>query len=201
MMQLPVIVIDTETTGLHTTTGTAVVEVAAVVLMPDGSQTFAFSTLINPFHRGRSPVLETEAMGMHGIPLQDLHRAPPAHMVDQGLDLFYRHVLDDYSPELPLRGLRWTSWRQTFEAVMLGRCLPLMASWPRAACIHHIARGHCRLDDLATERTPSLRQTAIALGIDIPAPRHRALPDAHLAARVLHALLSHDPAQPLELPQ
>ena len=199
MIELPCIVIDSETTGLASEPMAAVVEVAAVVVQRDGTIPFSVSTLVNPFSGTRPITASDEAMAVHGIAEDDILRAPVAGHVDMALDLVREHVLPTFAPDWPFNGLRWTSWRLDFDATLLGRDFPRLTKWPRATCIHAYARSLVRDGELHDDRSPSLRMTAAALGIPMPATRHRALADALLAAEVLHALVTRAPDAPLEV--
>ena len=201
-MQLPVIVIDTETTGLMNHAGARVIEMALVLLMPDGSKPFALSTLVKPsdpddtpWHHGHV----RETMAIHGIPREHILLAPTPRRVDDLLDYVYRHVISTYGADWPAELLTWTSWRTEFESEMLSRSFPLVSNWQADTCIWKLARAACRQADLTEPYRPSLKQTARALGLNADRNAHRALPDALLAADVLHALINRDPTTPLEV--
>lgn len=80
LKEVPVVVIDTETTGLYPDKGARLLEVAALRFDPDGS-TAMFTTLVDP-----GSDVTIEATEIHGIDRQDLHGAPTFGAVAEVLD-------------------------------------------------------------------------------------------------------------------
>ncbi len=201
-MDLPVIVIDTETTGLPEHPDAVAIEIALVLLMPDGSKPFALSSLLRPEDPNEIVWTHThvrETMTIHGITPAHVALAPVAKRVDDLLDYTRRYAVGCYGQQWPCEDLAWTSWRTEFEAEMFRRSLPKVAGWQTAPCIWELARESFRPEDLAKPHYPSIKTTAHALGLQADRNTHRALPDALLAADVLYALIHRDSTQPLEV--
>lgn len=175
----PLLVVDTETTGLPKDKDARIVELGAVIIDRDGEELASWSSLVRPPRAALACDGADEAMAVHGIDLALLERAPEAH-----------HVERCFLEWVALRGLYVggiTSWRWSFDGCMLARLgAGRIAELHTARCVHDAARAH--FGKMGRRYGPTLEDVAQALGVPVPQGRHRALADARLAGQVAVAL-------------
>jgi DNA polymerase-3 subunit epsilon len=171
LAEVPIVVLDTETTGLSPALGHRVVEVAAVRLS-GWQETARFSELVNP---GRP--IEAGATRVHGLVDRDVAGAPP-----------FCDVVGRLEPLL--EGAVVVAHNAAFDAGFLaqeyaiasrrGVCPPVLPNpW---LCTLLLARRHFHFDrnDLST----------VAYRLGVPQSRaHRALNDAYTTASVLQRMV------------
>ena len=183
----PVLVVDTETAGLPGRDAhAALVEVAAVVLSPDGAELAAWSSLVYA-----SPTLlahHADPLPICHIPHAEILAAPPAVEVfralgrlwlEHGKPLFcaYNHDFD--------KGVLAAAYGRPL-AVPWGPCLMHTA---HAAMIAAQERGEETglrwLDWKNDWKWPTAEEAAAWLGIPVQAPAHRALADVRTEGAIL----------------
>lgn len=170
LSRAPLVVLDTETTGLSPAMGHRVVEVAAVRLQ-GWREVGQFTSLVNP---GRS--MDPDASRVNGIYDDDLVDAPPfAHIAPSLHALLQNAILVAHNAR--------------FDAAFLGMEFTLLqdaapgdhARWglPNPwLCTLQLARN------LFNFRRNNLAQVARSLGVHVK-PTHRALSDVHTTIGVL----------------
>lgn len=165
MMNGPIAVIDLETTGLFPRRHDRVVEVAAVVINPDGTIEREFTSLVNPL-RDIGPT------SIHGLTSEDILGAP---RFDEVAPMF----IDALSGAVTVAGhnVRFDREFLEHEFRLMGLQLPEF----RAICTMRLAGG----GTLAS----CCKQFGVAAGCD----RHNALSDARATAELLIAIWRDDP--------
>ena len=162
--EIPVVVLDTETTGLHTSLGHRVVEIGAVRL-ENGKQVGEFQTMLNP---GRP--IEPRASEITGIVNADLVDAPEFSAVADDLNTF-------------LDGALLVAHNATFDADFMGNEFNLIGRslenpW---LCTLRLARNYFHFGRNGLGH--------IAAKLNIPMARaHRALNDVIVTAEVFRRM-------------
>lgn len=175
------VVLDTETTGLPSAPWARVVELAAVLLDPQGREVDTFATLVRP------DVLDDRALPasrIHGITAEMLADAPHTGQVVAdfrawiGADIpvtAFNAAFDRPMVErMGLTDLRWA------RCVML-RSMELMGP---AGALCDADPNHPRYEPGRPWLWPSLEQARTFFHVEPQEPAHRALSDARVAARV-----------------
>lgn len=171
---LPVVVIDTETTGLSPDDGHAVVDIAAV-RFEGGRAVGRFSTYVNP---GR--LIPPESTAIHGITDAAVKDAPA--LKDVAGDL--ARVCDGAIP---------CAYNSTFDRAFLHAsitgtdCAAFDPSFPGWLCPLVVVREVDRF--VAGKGRHKLEATCKRWGVEMDGPAHRALTDATAAGRLLFRLL------------
>lgn len=161
------VMLDTETTGLSRRA--CVLEIAGVVVHPDGELGDTFESFVRPAD-GFDPEEARKAEAVHGITLDMVRGAPTAHMVSGAFRGF-----------LATAGVRYvTAYNVKFDREMVER-MGLRLEW--APCAMERVKAHLR--DAGPYPGGSLERAATALNIPEEGAAHRALADARRAARVL----------------
>jgi DNA polymerase III subunit epsilon len=158
-------VLDLETTGLSAWQHDRVVEVAVVVMTPDGAVEREYETLVNP-QRDVGPT------SIHRIPATDVLKAPT--FSDIAGDL-----LEVLSGASVIAGHN-VAFDMTFLIKEYGRLGVRLPAIPLLCT--------CRLFG-----RPTLRACCEELGISFDGMPHRALSDARATARVVSILCANDP--------
>lgn len=184
LLDWPLMVVDTETDGLPDDPDARVIEVGAVVIDRAGVELAAFSSLVRPRYQRWSDPGVLAALAVNGITQTMLEEAPHCAAVDKALRAWM---------QLTYRRPRLTSWRTSFDRLMMSRSLPVTMDWDWTRCIHQVAKRELGMMD--HKHGPKLDIVAEYFGIAVePTTRHRALNDARLAARVAVALEATSPA-------
>jgi len=159
-------VVDVETTGLDAWRHDRIVEIAIVIVSPDGTVTREYDTLVNP-ERDVGPTSK------HGITAGDVARAPAfAQIAGDVLDVLRDStVISGHNVSFDKRFL-------TKEFERIGIALP---EFPTFCTLRHLGRG-------------SLEACCESLGIVVDGTLHRALTDAKATSQIVTNLLSdnHD---------
>lgn len=170
---IPVVVLDTETTGLHPGLGHRVIEIGAI-RYENGQRVAEFETLLNP---GRP--IDPQAIKITGIDDADVVDAPPFTEIRPGLDQF-------------LNGALLVAHNAPFDANFLGleyrlatpdappKALILPNPW---LCTLKLARGYFHFG------RNGLSDVARQLGVPV-ARAHRALNDVITTADVLWRMVN-----------
>lgn len=165
------VVLDTETTGFAADPDSRVVNLAGVIVEPDGTLGDTWSSLVRPDIF--DPVKSAGAIAVHGITPETVKGQPNAYMARQS----FQGWLDS-------NGIRWvTSYNVDFDRAFCER-MGLALKW--APCVLKRSREHLRAEGL--RRGAKLSDMVELLGVEAEAEAHRALPDALMAARVLVAI-------------
>lgn len=187
LFQKPILVLDTETTGLPYQTWAGVCEVAAVLLGPDGEEAATFESLVRP------PVLDARcdgALAVNNIDPADLRTAPEPKEVAAA---FYRWLE-------PLGGPYWTTFNIDFDKPMLFRAGLVSERWAscvmRRACdvmgplglLRAADPTHRNYDPARPWLYPKLSLAAEHFGVVVDGAPHRALTDARTAAGIAIAI-------------
>lgn len=157
-------VIDVETTGLDAWRHDRIVEIAVVVVSPDGSVLREYDTLVNP---GR----DIGPTSKHGITAGDVAKAPA--FAEIAGDLL--NVLSD-STVVSGHNVSFDKRFIVKEYERIGVVLP---EFPSFCTLRHLGRG-------------SLESCCKNLGIAIDGALHRALTDARATARIVTSLLAEN---------
>lgn len=169
---MPVVVLDTETSGLPNEPRASVVEIGAISLSDNGEYLGAFSSLVKPLH----PLGEWSkvAMEINCVPEKLLGIAPSAN----DAWLAFVHWMGLFKPVKSV-----LAYNVAFDRAMMIRSWPQAEYLPWGPCLMQAARkalggkGHLKLVVAAKE-----------LGIEVDGTAHRALADAKTAAKVWKAL-------------
>lgn len=158
----PIVVIDTETTGIQHTPWTRVIEFAAV-MVAEGEIVSTFHSMVWPdmFNRERSK----HAMAANGIAIDEFRAAPKVGEVDQK---FRQWWLEHGNPPC-------TAWPIAFEDAVLS--MSGFAPFHWGPCIKTAFKA-------VYGGNPSPHAAAERLGVTPEFPVHRALPDARTEAKV-----------------
>jgi DNA polymerase III epsilon subunit-like protein len=188
LFRAPMVVVDTETTGLPSKHPFAeAVEFAAVLLDADGNEVDTWSSLIRPAYTG--PEIDGALAVNHITREQLFSQLPAAGLVPSILGwldthggpyvtafnvAFDREICD----RMGLRSLRWAS-------CVMQRAMGIMgpAGVLRPANPHHPA-----FDERRPWLFPKLSDAAAFFGVTVDGDAHRALTDARTAARVAVAI-------------
>lgn len=199
LFRAPICVLDTETSGLPRQSWASVVELAAVIISPEGEELAHFETFVRPF---RLPPDADKALAVSGITREQLATAPEAHTVHRQ----WTHWMEE-------RGNPWvTSYNVSFDKVMteerLGlrkmrwaSCIMLraMAIMGPAGVLRNANPNHPSYNDKCPWLFPSLTDkvvdgrelvgAATFFGVKPDHDQtHRALDDARIAAKVACAI-------------
>lgn len=173
-----IIVVDTETSGFHQD-WSRVVDLAAVVVEPDGTISERFESLICP------DIFDAEqakgAIAIHGITPEMVRGQPNTYMVAR-----------TFLGWVQTHGLRWaTSFNTGFDGPHLDR-MSIKLSW--ASCIMEKATKPMAAADAlpllrgGKPKWPKLSEAGDFFGIPEQGTAHRALPDALRAAGIMVAI-------------
>jgi DNA polymerase III epsilon subunit-like protein len=193
LRERPIVVIDTETTGLPWHSWANVVELAAVVLAPDGSEASFFSSLARP---PTIPPRADVALKINGLTRAQIFNARPVADVAADYAAWLRGAVD---PDALL-----TSYNVDFDRDMVGRMSPGLDLGEWGPCIMVASMGimgpagkllpadptHPRYRLELPWLFPKLVDVASYFDIATAEPAHRALSDARTAAGVLHRIRS-----------
>lgn len=175
------VVLDTETTGLPSTPWARVVELAAVLLDPEGREVDTFATLVRP------DVLDDRA-----LPASRIHGITAEMLVDA---METAQVVADFRDWLGA-AIPVTSYNVGFDRVMVERmgltdlrwahCVMLrsMELMGPAGVLRDADPSHPRYEPGRPWLWPSLEQARTFFCVEPQEPAHRALSDARVAARV-----------------
>lgn len=187
MLKRPLLILDTETSGLPKHRWSRVIEIAFVAIDIDGHEVSTFDTLVRPLDL---PPEADEALALTGITREALEMAPSAMAVATELSYWMNsRRFNDWT---------LTSFNTDFDRAMLSRD----TAWSRwseptwAACImraaHRImdADASCPLQrwDNGELKWPKLSEAATYFGVEVCEPQHRALGDARTAAEIVKAI-------------
>lgn len=164
LSEIPVVVLDTETTGLHTALGHRVIEIGAVRL-EEGQEVESYQTMLNP---GRP--IEAKASQITGITDQDVQNAPLFAEVADSLSSF-------------LKGALVVAHNANFDAGFLGHEYNLIGQTVQNPwlCTLQLARKYFFFGRNGLAH--------IAAKLNIPMPRaHRALNDVMVTAEVFRRM-------------
>lgn len=172
----PVIILDTETTGLPHQPWTRVIELAAVALDADGVELSSFSSLVRP------DVLDARAehaLSVNHLDPAELRRAPTAYTVWADFC--------SWGSSLPMGQYATTAWRVNFDRRVLS-LTPGFGCLPFDYCLWEVVK----LRRPKGKRNVHLASLCVEFGIDPDAhgERHCALTDCRVTADVLRRLIS-----------
>lgn len=160
----PLVVLDTETTGLPRDKWAAVIEIGAVLLDTDGTEVDHWTTLIRP------DVLDERA-----APALAVNHIDPADLIGQPSTV---SALASWRGWLSQHGDPWvTAFNVGFDRPMLERSGWTYDRW--ASCV--MLRS---MPVMGVSRWPRLAAAAEHFGVVPDGDAHRALTDARTAARV-----------------
>lgn len=168
-MRLPLLIVDTETTGLLEE-WSRIVEVAAVVVDTDGRAVGGFTSMVRP------DVLDQRAdagLAINHISREDIAAAPSTAEVAEALAAWLQR--------LNMPNLRTTAYNAPFDKAHCARAGFALPPWD--TCVMQAARKHFKAKSL------KLRDAAERCGIQPFLPAHRALSDAQTAAAVAVEIL------------
>lgn len=181
----PVIVLDTETTGLPRDHAARPWQLAAVLLDLDGQEISSFESDMLPDPFPDTPPVR-EALRFLGVERSTIEAAPPSSVV---LPKFARWWREAGHPRI-------TSFNVEFDREMLLRADfdPWRSGW--TTCIMLAAHAVMQADESypghrwtdGSLKWPRLDEAARYFGVPIVEPAHRALSDARTAAGVLVAV-------------
>ena len=173
---MPVVVLDTETSGACTPQGKAsVIEVGAVVLTENGEELGSFSCFVKPLHPLGS--WSYHAMRVNQIDPVLLDRAPLAPAV-------WSALLDWMALHKPITAV--LAFNLPFDQAAMAKSFPDSSLLPWGPCLMRSASEVLS----GTRASIKLVTAAKALGIPVDdTDTHRALYDARLAGKVYRALL------------
>lgn len=174
----PVIVLDTETTGLPHHEHARVIEVGAVLLDEDGCEQAHFETLVQP--NVFNPRKAAKALSITGISAEEVFAAPPEREAYRNFRTWFDECGAPYV----------TAFNIAFDRKMLGKSGVYFDRW--ANCIMLKAKGLMgpagalpRKGSSGDWKWPKLSEASAFFQIEEPSGRaHRALYDARVAARV-----------------
>lgn len=184
LFRSPLIIIDTETTGLLSNAQATPWEIAALALDEHGQEVDTISILgrPDPWDEAMRPIV---ALG--GIDPEEVLAAQPlAEQLDQ---------LSGWLGDHMSRGARLTAFNIAFDAPMLTRCGLDLASEAWAPCVMEAAKKAMgRAGALPWFRKyndwkmPKLSEAASFYGVPQQEPAHRALADARTAGLIAVAM-------------
>lgn len=192
LLKRPLLVLDTETSGLPRAPWSRVIEVAIVALDIDGVEVSSYECLVRP---GELPGEADEALALTGISREALEMAPSAMSVATELAYWLgSRKFNDWT---------LTSFNVDFDRTMLRRDTA-WSRWteaPWAACIMRAAHRVMGQDPACTlqrwdngeMKWPKLSEAAAYFGVEVCEPQHRALGDARTAAGVIRAIAGRKP--------
>lgn len=170
---MPVIVLDTESTGFVGVPKSSVVEVGAVSMSDTGKMLGTFSALVRPtFPLG--PWSEP-AMAVHKLDPKLLSSAAPPEKV-------WSSLLSWMSLHSPVHQV--LAFNLPFDRGIMVKTFPPAEHLPWGPCIMRSASEHIRQNRASI----SLEAAAQALGLQRGEESHRALSDALLASRIWAAV-------------
>ena len=176
MSYFPIIIVDTETTGLLDSPYVRMIEIGAVMLDAKGREIASFSSLIKPNLVDRLDPCVMEAMRINRITWDQLEVAPRSGDVRAAFTRWCALLF----PRVAI-----TSYRLSFDSEIIQRAWPgfsEMGSPFAAYCIREemrmLYKGH-------PDRF-HLRMILADLNLFTPEPAHRALADARAASMLLH---------------
>ena len=187
LLRKPLLVLDTETSGLPRHPWARPIELAIVALDQDGVEVTHFTSLIRPVEL---PLAADEALRASQLTRAEVMAAPLFDVVDRELGAWAsEHGL-----------VQWfvTSFNTDFDGPMMARLWPdtwgLPGLW--APCVMRACHRIMDRDpDCALKRWengelkwPSLAEAASYFGVEVCEPQHRALGDARTAAELVRAL-------------
>ncbi len=168
-MRLPLLIVDTETTGLLEDWA-RIVEIAAVAVNSEGRAVGAFTSMVRPDlldHRADA------GLAINHITRDVIEAAPSTAEVAEALHAWLRR--------LNLPGIKTTAYNAPFDRTHCARAGFQLPPWD--TCIMQAARKHFDVKSL------KLRDAAERCGIPPFLPAHRALSDAQTAAAVAVEIL------------
>lgn len=185
-IRVPVVVLDSETTGLPHQGWARVVELGAVALDVDGVAISSFTSLVRPDvldHRAE------QALQVNGLQPYELRRAPGAAEVWADFCAWGSRL----PPTTDGMPYATTSWRVNFERRLMSRT-PGFGFMPFDYCLWEVVKARRPKG----RRNPTLPQMCEELDIDEAnyGPRHRALTDARIAGAILRRLLTWPEGEP-----
>lgn len=187
LLRKPLLVLDTETSGMPRHPWARPIELAIVALDQDGEEVAAFETLIRP---DELPSEADEALRINQLTREQVMAAPTFDVVDRRLNLW----LSDHN----LVQHQCTSFNTDFDGQMVARLWPdtwgLPGLW--APCVMRACHRIMDRDPACTLKRwengelkfPSLTEAALYFGVEVCEPQHRALGDARTAAELVRAL-------------
>lgn len=184
LLRQPLLVLDTETSGLPKHRWAAPIEVACIALDLEGQEWASWESLVRP--AVELPSEAEEALRCNHITREQLADAPP---LDQ--------VLLDYSEwvrRYELDGVLVSSFNIDFDRTMMNR-LRWVLPWSDR-CIMLEAHRRMNADasydgfrwDNGELKWPSLSEAAAYFKVAVEEPQHRALGDARTAAGIVRAI-------------
>jgi len=188
LLRQPLLVLDTETSGLPRHPWARPIELAVVALDQDGVEVAAFETLIRP--EAELPADADRALEVNRLTREQVMAAPTFREVDRALGAWAAEH----------QSLKWfvTSFNTDFDGQMVARLWPdtwglpgLWAPCVMRACHRIMDRDpSCTLKrwDSGELKWPSLAEAASYFGVEVCEPQHRALGDARTAAELVRAL-------------
>lgn len=185
-VRTPVVILDTETTGLPHHPWARVIELGAVALDADGVAISAFTSLVRP------DVLDSRAepaLQVNNIQPHALRQAPSAAEVWADF-CAWGNTLPPQADGMPYAT---TSWRVNFERRLISRT-PGLGFLPFDYCLWEVVKSLRPKG----KRNVHLGPLCEELGIDdtVYGPKHRALTDARIAGAVLRKLLTWPAGEP-----
>ncbi len=188
-LERPLLVLDTETTGLPKDPWAHVVDLGAVLLTYKGEVVDTFEAMTCP------PVLDARAdvaLKINNLTHAEVLAAPPHEVVVERFMIWMAH-----------HGMPFvTSFNVDFDREMVERMGPRMANMPWAPCIMKTSMAfmgpagklrdahprHPRFNPKIPWLFPKLVHAAEFFEVPVCGPAHRALPDAQTAAGIWNAI-------------
>jgi DNA polymerase III epsilon subunit-like protein len=192
----PILVLDTETSGLPQHPGARPIEVAAVVVGTDGAILEEYSSLVRSHEEPEPPFHAHFALNLTGIRWEEVLAAPTVDQVLADLEaLAGRHCTRwvaaynrDFDREM-MRRIGWGGDWKWCSDIMLKAMLPWMAE---AKVLAHSDPYHWQHNPDLPFLFPPLcpngkgkMSVAEFFGVEVVGIAHRALSDARVAARVI----------------
>lgn len=181
LFRRPLVIVDTETTGLLRSPWARPIEIAVVIVDVYGQEARSWSSLV---HEANVPAEADHALKINGITREEIASAPPR---ETALSAF----LSWAGGEAPGPA---TSFNRPFDQGMLDR-LAWPLSWSTQcvmlrACETMSADPNCTIRRMKNGRIkwPTLGEAAAYFGVPQNQPAHRALADARTAAGVAVAI-------------
>jgi DNA polymerase III epsilon subunit-like protein len=184
ILRSPIIVLDTETTGLTADPDAAPWEIGAVYVNTLGLEQSSFSAVMRPTVLDASMA---EALAVGGVTLAEVEAFPPAAQAARSFLEWFDSCATAYGPP------RVTAFNVAFDCPMLERMDIEFDAW--APCIMEAAKramGRAKAlpwwRGLNDWKMPKLSQAAKFYGVPQQEPAHRALADARTAACIMVAI-------------